>query len=86
MTIQSYKKQSDLEVQTYNFLSKMVFSEYMNSLPNVKVEEIKKIAELTFSTPVTVYRWISGALNPPMVKKKIIAEYLGRSVEELFPE
>lgn len=64
----------------------MVFSEYMNSLPNVKVDEIKKITELTCSTPSTVYRWISGALNPPMVKKKIIAEYLGRPVEELFPE
>ena len=58
----------------------------MNSLPNVKVDEIKKITELTCSTPSTVYRWISGALNPPMVKKKIIAEYLGRPVEELFPE
>ena len=45
----------------------MVFSEYMNSLPNVKVEEIKKIAELTYSTPVTVYRWISakGAHGAP---------------------
>lgn len=64
----------------------MVFSEYMKSLPNVKAEEIKKIAELTYSTPVTVYRWISGSLNPPMVKKKIIAEYIGRPVEELFPE
>lgn len=57
----------------------------MNSLPNVKTEEIKKISELTCSTPITVYRWISGEINPPMVKKKIIAEYLGKSVEELFP-
>ena len=63
----------------------MVFSEYMNGLPNVKVEEIKKIAELTSSTDITVYRWIAGTIDPPMVKKKIISEYLGKSIEELFP-
>lgn len=64
----------------------MVFSEYMNSLPNMKVEEIKKIAELTSSTEVTVYRWIAGMVDPPLVKKKIIAEYLQRTIDELFPE
>ncbi|WP_373249960.1 XRE family transcriptional regulator [Bacteroides thetaiotaomicron] len=63
----------------------MVFSEYMNSLPNVKVEEIKKIAELTSSTVITVYRWIAGTIDPPLVKKKIIAEYLSKPIEELFP-
>lgn len=63
----------------------MVFSEYMNNLPNMKVEEIKKIAELTSSTVITVYRWIAGTIDPPLVKKKIIAEYLGKSIEELFP-
>lgn len=67
-------------------LKDMVFSEYINSLPNVKVEEINKIAELTCSTVTSVYRWISGDAEPPMVKKKIIAEYLGKSVDELFPE
>lgn len=73
-----------------NFIIKdfkdMVFSEYINSLPNVKVEEINKIAELTCSTVTSVYRWISGDAVPPMVKKKIIAEYIGKSVDELFPE
>lgn len=63
----------------------MVFSEYMNNLPNVKVEEIKKIAELTSSTVITVYRWIAGTIDPPLVKKKIIAEYLSKPIEELFP-
>lgn len=57
----------------------------MNSLPNLKVEEVKKIAELTSSTVMSVYRWISGSAEPPMVKKKIIANYLGISVEELWP-
>lgn len=57
----------------------------MNALPNLKVEEVKKIAELTSSTVMSVYRWISGSAEPPMVKKKIIANYLGISVEELWP-
>lgn len=57
----------------------------MNALPNLKVEEVKKIAELTSSTVMSVYRWISGSAEPPMVKKKIIANYLGISVDELWP-
>lgn len=63
----------------------MVFSDYMNNLPNLKVEEIKKIAELTSSSEISVYKWIAKTIAPPMVKKKIIAEYLGKTVEELFP-
>jgi hypothetical protein len=63
----------------------MVFSDYMNSLPNLKVEEIKKIAELTSSSEISVYKWIAKTIDPPLVKKKIIANYLGKSVDELFP-
>lgn len=63
----------------------MVFSEYMNSLPNMKVEEINKIAELTCSSTISVYNWIAGKTDPPAIKKKTIAEYLGKTVEELFP-
>ncbi|MCB7281772.1 helix-turn-helix domain-containing protein [Phocaeicola vulgatus] len=49
------------------------------------MDTIKKLAEITCSTPASVYRWING-LNPPApIKQKIIAEYLGMSVEELFP-
>ena len=64
----------------------MVFRDYMNSLPNLKLEEIKKIAEITCSSTVTVYRWISGEVAPPMIKKKAIADYLGKTIEELFPK
>ena len=64
----------------------MVFGDYMNSLPNVKLDTIKKIAELTCSSTVSVYRWISGDIEPPLLKKKIIAEHLGLSVDELFPK
>lgn len=63
----------------------MLFSEYVNSLPNLKVEEIKKIAELTCSSTISVYNWVAGKTEPPLVKKKIIAEYLGKPLEELFP-
>ena len=58
----------------------------MNSLPNLKLEEIRKIAEITCSSTVTVYRWISGEVDPPMIKKKAIADYLGKTIEELFPK
>lgn len=63
----------------------MVFSEYMNDLPNLKVETINKIAERTCSSTISVYNWIAGKSSPPMIKKKIIAEILGKNVEELFP-
>lgn len=64
----------------------MVFKDYVASLPNVRLETICKIAELTCTSKVTVYRWLSGNIEPPMVKKKIIAEFIGKSVEELFPD
>lgn len=63
----------------------MVFRDYIDSLPNVRLDTISKIAEVTCSSKVTVYRWLSGDIEPPMIKKKVIAEYLGKSVEELFP-
>lgn len=63
----------------------MVFSEYMESLPNLKVDTVNEIAKLTCSSTVSVYNWISGRSEPPTLKKRIIADYLGKSVEELFP-
>lgn len=63
----------------------MVFTDYMKSLPNQQMETIKKLAEITCSTPAAVYRWIKGENPPAPIKQKIIAEYLGMSVEELFP-
>lgn len=63
----------------------MVFRDYVDSLPNVRLETINKIAEITYSSKMTVYRWLSGDVEPPMIKKKAIAEYIGKSVDELFP-
>lgn len=64
----------------------MVFRDYIKSLPNQQFDTIKKLAEVTCSTTVSVYRWMNGTSEPPKIKKKIIAEYLGISVEELFPK
>lgn len=63
----------------------MIFRDYMNSLPNVKVETIKTLAELTSSSIISVYRWINGSSEPPLLKKKIIADFLKKDVSELWP-
>jgi len=63
----------------------MVFSKYIQSLPNQQTDTIKKIADLTSSTTTSVYRWIAGKARPPLVKQKLIAEFLGFKLEELFP-
>ena len=64
----------------------MVFTEYMNGLPNVKQETINMLAQLTCSSVMTVYRWINGKVTPPPLKQKIIAEYLKMDVGELWPD
>lgn len=63
----------------------MAFKDYIDSLPDVRKETINKIAELTCSSKMSVYRWMSGDIEPPLLKKKVIAEYIGKTVEELFP-
>ena len=78
-------KRNAKSIESFNYLSIMVFTDYMKSLPNQQQETIKKLAELTYSSPAAVYRWINGENNPPLIKQKVIAEYLGKSVEELFP-
>ena len=58
----------------------MVFSKYIQSLPNQQTDTIKQIADLTSSTTTSVYRWIAGRARPPLV-----AESLGIELKELFP-
>lgn len=64
---------------------KMNFSDFMNSLPNLKTEAINELAALTRSSKVSVYNWINGGTVPPL-KQELIAAHLGRPVEELFPK
>ncbi|MDR1624136.1 MAG: XRE family transcriptional regulator [Tannerellaceae bacterium] len=63
----------------------MTFRDYINSLPNLKEKELKKIAEVTCSHITTVYRWMNGTVDPPKVKQKIIADVTGLPIEDLFP-
>ncbi len=64
---------------------KMVFTDYMNTLPNEKQETIKRISEVTMTSVSSVYRWISGEIDPPAIKKNAIAALLKMDVNELFP-
>lgn len=64
----------------------MTFTDLIKRMPNQREETIKKLAELTSSSPVSVYRWINGQIIPPLVKQKIIADFLNKTVEELFPK
>ncbi len=64
----------------------MVFTDYMKSLPNQQQETIKELAKVTYSSPMSVYRWINGQSIPPLIKQKAIADYLGKTIEELFPK
>ncbi len=59
-------------------------SSYINRLPT-REKIIKGLAEVTMSDTVSVYRWINGKTTPPPLKRKVIADYLGVSVEDLFP-
>ena len=63
----------------------MVFRDYMKSLPNQREETIIKIAELTGSTRFAVYKWMQGVAEPPLIKKKAIADFLGIDINELWP-
>ncbi len=63
----------------------MLFTEYMNSLPDIKSDTMRKIAVLTSSSMASVYRWVNGTSCPPLVKQKIIADFLNMNTEDLFP-
>lgn len=64
----------------------MDFIAYVKGLPNYRIDEIKMIADLTMTSTATVRRWINGKIAIPPIKKKIIAEHYGKTIEELFPE
>lgn len=64
----------------------MVFSDYMNNLRNERLEMIELLAKKTQTSKNTVYRWISGEITPPKIKRSIISEVLKLPVSDLFPE
>jgi hypothetical protein len=63
----------------------MTLRDYIGTLPNLKEEELKKIAEATCSHMTTVYRWVNGTIAPPKIKQRIIADITGLPIEDLFP-
>lgn len=64
----------------------MAFKDYVDSLPNLREEKIKEIAEATCSHVNTVYRWMNGSITPPPLKQKVISLVTGVSIDELFPD
>ncbi len=63
----------------------MDFCSYVKSLPNERQEVITQLARLCCVTNTTVYRWISGDFIPDALKRKVIAEFLGKTEKDLWP-
>ena len=63
----------------------MEFKDYVNSLPNVRETTILELAKLCRVSRQTVYRWLQGEFLPDPLKRRVIAEYLGKEEKELFP-
>lgn len=64
---------------------KMTFSEFMKSLPNERQDAILKLKDECRVTLSTVYRWVNGSSIPDKLKRKVIADTLGKPEKELFP-
>lgn len=64
---------------------KITFTGYAEGLTNERIEFVKQLADLTTSTEVTVYRWMSGESVPTKKKREVIAKYLGKTTAELWP-
>ncbi len=47
---------------------------------------VDDLSRLTMTHRVSVYRWLRGQVTPPLIKQEIIAKYLNKKVEELFPQ
>ena len=63
----------------------MDFCSYVKSLPNERQEVITQLARLCRVTNTTVYRWISDDFIPDALKRKVIAEFLGKTEKDLWP-
>ena len=46
---------------------------------------VARLSEATMTTPATVYKWLSGRILPPPLKRRIVADMMGVPVEKLFP-
>ncbi len=67
-------------------MEEMTLKQYIESLPDLKKDMIKRIAAETMSSEVSVYRWINGDTTPHPLKQSIISRLVNIPVEILFPE
>jgi hypothetical protein len=67
-------------------LKKMTLKDYFDQIEDTKKNLINRISDETMSSTSVVYRWISGEIVPPPIKRRIISEVIGLSESELFPE
>ncbi len=75
-----------IDCKTTSNKSGLSFVERIKGLPNQQIETIKEIAKITMSTQQAVYKWLNEGVTPAKIKQKIIADYLGADIEELWPE
>lgn len=63
------------------------FSAIYKALPVTppKREFVLRMMALTMKTEVTIYRWISGEVQPDELTKSVISKELGVPAEVLFP-
>jgi hypothetical protein len=74
---------------TYNIpqkSQKMTLKDYFDNIEDTKKILINRISDETLSSTSVVYRWISGEIVPPPIKRRIISEIIGLPESELFPE
>ncbi|MBD5242075.1 MAG: hypothetical protein HDS59_08365 [Barnesiella sp.] len=46
---------------------------------------VDELCQVTAKTPVSVYRWVTGRVEPDELTKRVLAEHLKTTPEELFP-
>ena len=64
----------------------MTFKEIYDEKVKAGADFVAAIAERTCKTEGTVRQWLYGAQKPDALTKSVIADYLGATTEELFPE
>jgi hypothetical protein len=64
----------------------MTLKDYFDQLDEQKRVLISRMESETMTSNSVVYRWISGEITPPPIKKRIISEIIGLPESELFPD
>ena len=64
----------------------MVFNDYVKTLVDERKVLVDKLSLATKTHKSVVYRWLSGKVTPPPIKRDIIAKIVGIPAAELFPQ